>query len=312
MTSMFALCALLLLLTAAAFASSSWGPGTHIHLTRLLLRRFRQWGGLNQAQAFVLRYPQAFLYGNVAADLINFKGYGGFRNHCHHWSIQERLEEEAQDDAGRSFILGYLCHLAADVVAHNYFVPFHLVRNFPPKILGHLYWEALADADVTDAEWHAVDALKRGRQFHVLDAMVHRAVRKRILSLRSNKWIFNNILLGASRQKWREVVRNVRDRDSKHPLDPAFRRTCYEASLRLMLSVFHPRRFALLKAFDPRGKGALQGAARLRKGLLRDFGIRSRARDVASALAHAAYSRIPWPLFSCRDRSYDPLHETQR
>ncbi|MGQ9590639.1 MAG: zinc dependent phospholipase C family protein [Planctomycetota bacterium] len=310
MSGLFALSALLAL-AALALAAPAWGPGTHIQLTRLVLGRLRSRRGLNSAQALVLEHPQAFLYGNVAADLINFKGYGGFRNHCHNWSIQERLEEVAEDEGARAFILGYLCHLAADVVAHNHFVPYHLVANFPPKILGHLYWEALADAQVTEEEWHAVDGIKRSRQFHVFDSMVHRAVRRKVLSLRSNRWIFNNILLGSSRRRWRELVQSVRDGERKHRLDPTFHEACRQASLRLALSVFHPRRLALLKVFDPRGKGALQGAARLRRELLRDFGVRSRARDVASALAHAAYSRLPWALSSRPDRRYDPRHEKQ-
>jgi hypothetical protein len=60
-----------------------------------------------------------------------------------------------------------------------------------------------------------------------------------------------------------------------------------------MLSVFHTRRFALLKVHDPRGKHAILGARRLRRELLRDFGTRPRAREVASALATAAYGRLP-------------------
>lgn len=270
-----------------------WGPGTHIQLTREILRRFRRRRVLRPSMHLVLRHTQSFVYGNIAADIINFKAYGGFRNHCHNWNIQERLEEAAPDDAARAFILGYLCHLAADIVAHNHFVPYHLVYNFPPKVLGHVYWEAMADSHVSDPEWHTIDGFKQNRRLHVFDDMVHRAVKRRAFSLRSNKWIFNNILLLSCRRTWREIVRNVQSNAKRHPLDGRFHEACRTASLRLMLSVFYARRLPLVKLHDPRGKMAIEGAARLRRELIRDFGTRTDARDVARALAHAAYSRLP-------------------
>lgn len=282
------------LVPAACLAlAAGWGPGTHIQLTREILRRLRRRRKLRPIRELVLRHTQPFVYGNIAADVINFKAYGGFRNHCHNWNIHERLEEEAPDDAARAFILGYLCHLAADIVAHNHFVPYHLVYNFPPRVLGHVYWEAMADSHVTDPEWHTIDGFKRNRQLHVFDHMVHRVVPRRAFSLRSNKWIFNNILLLSCRRSWREMVRNVQSSAKKHPLHAEFHQACRKASLRLMLYAFSTRRLALLKAYDPRGRVAIQGAARLRRELLRDFGTRSEARDVARALAHAAYSKLP-------------------
>jgi hypothetical protein len=245
-----------------------------------LLDRLRRRKVLNRSQSLVLHHGQSFLYGNIAADIINFKAFGGMKNHCHNWNIQERLEAQIDDDAGRAFVLGYLCHLAADVVAHNHFVPYHMVHNFPPKLLGHPYWEAMADSRVSDQEWHTIDRLKRNRRLHAYDRMVHRAVRRRALSLRSNKWIFHNILLNC-RQGWRQAIRGVESNAKKHPLDQRFHHLCRTASLRQMLAVFYPRRLAI------------QAARRLRKGLLRDFGVRTRARDVARALAYAAFSSLP-------------------
>jgi hypothetical protein len=286
---------LLVLLSIASGAlalAACWGPGTHIQLTLEVLRRLRRKRSPNRAQAIVLRHSQAFLYGNIAADIINFKAFGGVKNHCHNWNIQQRLEELAETEAARAFILGYLCHLAADVVAHNHFVPFHCVHGFPPRIFGHAYWEAMADSDVSDVEWHAIDGLKRSRSIHAFDRLVHRAVRRRALSLRPNKWIFNNILLINCRRRWRKMIGTFQSSPKKHAIDARFHGACRTASLRFMLAVFHPRRLALLKAHDPTGRVALEGAHRLRRELLRDLGHRARAREVARELAKAAYGRM--------------------
>jgi len=276
----------------AVLCALPWGPGTHILLTGQLVARLRRKRRRNAAQDLVLAHPLPFLYGNIAADIINFKSYGGVKNHCHNWNIQERLESLAESEAARAFICGYLCHLAADIVAHNHFVPYHVVYNFPPRLLGHAYWEAMADSKVRDTEWHQIDRLKRTKSIHAFDHLVHHAVRWRALGLRSNKWIFNNILLINCRQRWREVIRIVEKSARKHPLDEAFYQRCRHQSLRHMLSVFYPRRFALLKTQDPTGRAALQGAARLRRELLRDFGRRSLARPVACDLAREAYGRL--------------------
>jgi hypothetical protein len=281
-----------ILFSLAAIILAWWGPGTHIQLTSEVLHRLRRMRNPNHDQAIVVRHYSAFLYGNVAADIINFKAYGGVKNHCHNWNIQERLEKLAADDAARAFVLGYLCHLAADTIAHNHFVPYHFVYNFPPRLLGHFYWEALADAQVRDADWHTLDKLKRSKTIHQYDRLVHRAVKWRALGLRSNKWIFNNILLINCREKWRAAIRGVESNARRHPLDRGFFDRCRGASLKQMLAVFHLRRLALLKARDPTGRVALQGALRLRRELLRDHGARSRARDVSRALAQAAYAKV--------------------
>src|SRR2546428_465863 len=42
----------------------------------------------------------------------------------------------------RAFGLGYLAHLAADSVAHNFFVPKQLAVTSSTSSLGHSYWES--------------------------------------------------------------------------------------------------------------------------------------------------------------------------
>lgn len=273
----------------ALCATAGWGPGIHIQLTQELLRRFRRRKSLDADQALVLNHADAFLYGNIAADIINFKAFGGVKNHCHNWNIHERLNALASDDAARAFTLGYLCHLAADVIAHNHFVPYHLIFNLPPRVMGHAFWEAMADGRVSDPEWHAIDALKRNRSLHRFDHLVHVAVRRRALGLRSNRWIFNNILLLSCRKRWRELVRNVHESARRHPLDEVFHRRSRGESFRNMLSVFKPKRLALLKASDPTGRAAFQGVRRMRRELIRDFPVREAARDVSRELARSAY-----------------------
>src|SRR3954468_16219108 len=113
--------AALVLLPSAAYA---WTPGTHVFLGEAVMRSLDL---LPVAIAELLRaFPYDFLYGSIAADTSIAKKYAPVGRHCHSWTVGLEIYDGAQDDALHSFALGYLAHLAADAVAHNYFVPMQL------------------------------------------------------------------------------------------------------------------------------------------------------------------------------------------
>jgi len=108
----------LVLLPSAAYA---WTPGTHVFLGEAVMRSLDL---LPSAIAELLRaYPYDFLYGSIAADTSIAKKYAPVGRHCHSWTVGLEIYDGAEDDPLRAFALGYLAHLAADAVAHNYFVP---------------------------------------------------------------------------------------------------------------------------------------------------------------------------------------------
>ncbi len=47
--------------------------------------------------------------------------------HCHYWHVGQEIHDRRDSDALRAFGLGYLCHLSADTVAHNFYVPRQLL-----------------------------------------------------------------------------------------------------------------------------------------------------------------------------------------
>src|SRR5262245_35864506 len=174
---------LLLLLLAALLCP--WGPGNHLEFALRVLRARRK---LPPETGALLRAERAaFLYGNIAADIINFKGYGGHYNHCHRWTIVREMRVRAQSRAEEAFALGYLAHLAADTIAHNHYVPYHLARYARSKGLGHLYWEMRADGFVPEGHWRLVTSLKRDRALDSLDRLVNDTVPRKALSMRTNK-----------------------------------------------------------------------------------------------------------------------------
>ena len=99
----------------------AWTPGTHIYLGESVLANLSY---LPAAVAELLRAnPFDFLYGNIAADSSIAKHYAPLGRHCHYWHVGQEIHDLASSDSLRAFGYGYLSHLAADTIAHNYFVP---------------------------------------------------------------------------------------------------------------------------------------------------------------------------------------------
>jgi len=72
--------------------------------------------------------------------------------HCHDWNVARSLLRVAKErgESAEAFMLGYLGHLGADVVAHNHIVPQMMITHYRAKGVGHLYWEARADGKLLD------------------------------------------------------------------------------------------------------------------------------------------------------------------
>ena len=130
-------------------ALHAWTPGTHIYLGESVLANLPH---LPAIVADLLRaYPFDFLYGNIAADSSMAKKYAPVGRHCHYWHVGQEIHDLAESDALQAFGWGYLCHLAADTVAHNYFVPRQLVLTSSTASVGHSYWESRVETHLGDA-----------------------------------------------------------------------------------------------------------------------------------------------------------------
>lgn len=258
--------ALLGLCLAALACGLSWGPGTHLEFAHRVYRRRK-----DQLPASVVQLLEeetsAWQYGNLAADIINFKAVGGHYNHCHRWTIIEEMRRLTRTPAEEAFVLGYLSHLAADTIAHNHFVPYHLARHARTKGLGHLYWEMSADRFVPEERWEVVTRLKADVDLDQLDDLVNRTVPKKALSMGANKLLFNHVLLVSERSQWRRGV------DRLHPIEKlALKRGFLErfrtAAVKRIVLALNPRGLRRLAHVDTNGKAAQRSAMQVRTRLL--------------------------------------------
>ncbi len=259
-------------------SAHAWTPGTHIYLGESVLANLPV---LPVAIADLLRaYPFDFLYGNIAADSSIAKHYAPLGRHCHYWHVGQEIHDLAESDAMRAFGLGYLCHLSADTIAHNYFVPRQLMLTSSTAAVGHSYWE-------TRVEAHLGDAYARAAKDVILldhseaDAHLDRLIAPTIFSVRTNRRLFRGMVRLTETTSWQRASQVAReysrwglaDQDVERHLGLSFD---YMIEL-LGGSITSAHRL------DPSGERPLKAAKELRRRVLRAAGRRNptRLRDAA-------------------------------
>jgi hypothetical protein len=256
----------LAVLLVATIAACRWGPGHHLEFAERVHRRRKELLPRDVAQ-LLDEERSAYDYGNLAADIINFKAYGGAYSHCHRWKIVEEMRALATSKRQEAFILGYLSHLAADTIAHNHYVPYHLARYARTKGLGHLYWEMNADRFVPDTHWKRVTELKSQSALDELDDLVNRTVPNKALSMGTNKMIFNHVLLVSERERWRNGMARIHP-ISRVTLTKGFLSIFQEAAVDRIRLALHPRGFRDIQRVDANGKEAQKAAMAMRTNVI--------------------------------------------
>jgi hypothetical protein len=287
-----------LVLLALPAAAHAWTPGTHIYLGESVLSSL---GQLPSAMAELLRaYPFDFLYGNIAADSSIAKHYAPLGRHCHYWHVGQEIHDLAATDALRAFGLGYLCHLAADTVAHNYFVPRQLMITSSTAAVGHSYWE-------TRVETHLGDAYAKSAKDVILlnhaeaDAHLDRIIAPTIFSVRTNRRLFRGMVHLTESSSWQRATQVAREY-SRWPLADADVEQHLGLSYDYMMEFLGGPDSPALQ-LDPSGERPLKIAKELRRRVLRDSGRRNVAKLEGAAQEHFGLPDRPltfWPRIAIR------------
>jgi hypothetical protein len=256
----------------------AWTPGTHIYLGEAVLANL---GLLPHAVADLLRaFPFDFLYGSIAADSSIAKKYAPVGRHCHSWHVGQEIHDRAQTDALRAFGLGYLSHLAADVVAHNYFVPRQLVLTSSTTGFGHSYWESRFETPLGDR------FARTAKEVILLDhapadAHLDLIIAPTIFSVRTNRRLFRGMVHVTETQGWQRAFK-VADKRSRWELPVADVERHLALSFEFVVALLAEPN-AEPRGFDPSGEQPLRMAKRMRREALLAGGWRDAARVQSAA-----------------------------
>ena len=252
----------LVLIVALVFPESAWAwtPGTHIWLGESILANLHL---LPAATADLLHaFPWDFLYGSIAPDISLAKRFVPPGRHSHFWHVGQEVYAEAESDALRAFGLGYLSHLSADTVAHNFYVPRQLLLTSSTSSMGHTYWEIRAETHLTDR--YASQARDLIRLDHAqADRHLERIISPTIFSVPTNRRIFRGIVHLAHTRTWQRAMQTARERSRWLLTDSDIERflgATYDATMETLAD-----EKALARSLDPSGHRPLRQAKQMRR-----------------------------------------------
>jgi hypothetical protein len=256
----------------------AWTPGTHIFLGESVLANLAQ---LPAVIADILRdYPYDLLYGNIAADTSIAKKYAPVGRHCHSWHVGQEIHDRADSEHLRSFSLGYLAHLAADTVAHNFFVPHQLVVASRTIALGHSYWESRFETHLGDP--YARTAMDVIRLDHsAADAHLDRILAPTIFSVRTSRRLFRGMVGLTETQSWQRAFRIIAE-NSRWDLGDRIVEQHMAVAFELIMDMLSGGNGRAHK-LDPSGETSLHLAKRMRLDVVRSriSGDRNTLRSLA-------------------------------
>jgi hypothetical protein len=180
--------------------------------------------------------------------------------------VGQEIFDLADSEALRAFGLGYLSHLAADTVAHNFFVPRQLVVTSRTIALGHSYWESRFETHL--GEHYARGAMDVVRMDHrPADTHLDRILSPTIFSVRTSRRLFRGMVGLTETQSWQRTFRalaqnsrwDLRDEQVERHMAVAFQ---------LVMEVLSGDG-AVARRLDPSGESSLHLAKKMRVDVLR-------------------------------------------
>jgi hypothetical protein len=291
-----------LMLTPAV--AHAWTPGTHIFLGEAVMRSLPLLpSGISELLA---AFPYDFLYGSIAADTSIAKKYAAAGRHCHSWNVGFEIHDNAESEPLRAFGLGYLAHLAADSVAHNYFVPHQLTITSSTAALGHSYWESRFDTHIGERFSRTAKQLILRDHSHS-DEHLDRILSPTIFSTPTNRRIFRGMVYVADTESWQRIFHLVEEKsrwDLTEREIASYMARAFDFIIDLMVRLDRAEPYKL----DPAGETALRDAKKVRRAALRRGGEEHVLEEAQnhfgmppSKLQYAV--KLPEPLYPTRAAS---------
>jgi len=239
----------------------AWGAGLHIKEGMFILDNLKLI--LPHIASMLKSFPYDYLYGCISADIFIGKGHKRRDDHCHNWSIGQKMLKLADSNETLAFSYGYLSHLAADVIAHNFYIPNQLYLTSSTKRFGHIYWEFRSDEYIEKKYWKIAKTVIN-RHNHHNDEFMQDMIKKKLISFNTKKRLYsqsinvNNIML------WQKAVTMV-SKSSRWDVEKKYIEFLNRMSLNMIISLLKNPHSSLCLKYDPVGTDNLLSSKRRRR-----------------------------------------------
>jgi Zinc dependent phospholipase C len=212
------LAALTIAILVVPSEAQAWGPLAHLNFSTQALEAI---GAAQPSVRHILQdFANEFLYGSLAADIVVGKNMAKYLYHCHNWRVGFNVFKHAKAGGEQAFSLGFLSHLAADTVAHNYFVPFKTVASYHKRNTQHAYWELRYDQRM-DRDFSRVAREVTTRAYRNHDDYLERMLDgSSVLPFGVSKQLFRSLLASARMGRFHHVSRLALARERNLVLEP--------------------------------------------------------------------------------------------
>ncbi len=265
--SLASLAAVAFAILAIPTAAHAWGPLAHLSFSAQALVQLS--AAPSPSFSVVADFANEFLYGSLAADIVVGKNLARYVYHCHNWRVGFNVHRAAKPGAERAFALGFLAHLAADTVAHNYFVPYQTVASFHRKRTRHAYWELRYDQRM-DRELSEVAREVSGRAYRGHDELLRRTLGgASVLPFSLSKHLFGALLASARHARFQSLSRGVLAPHKDLPLDDDLVDETGRLAVQAIMGVLHDGERCEAARADAIGARNIRMATQLREALAR-------------------------------------------
>jgi hypothetical protein len=259
------LAALALLILAWPSDALAWGPLAHLSFSAQALAATGPLAG--PLRNLLADFGNEFLYGSLAADIVVGKNLARFVHHAHNWKVGFAVLDEARPGEEKAFSWGFLAHLAADTVAHNYYVPWKNISSFHKARTGHAYWELRYDQrlDPSLSEL-ARQVATRATISH--DKFLRRALpHASVLPFGVSRHLFRYLVMSAKMKRFQHVSRLALARSRRLPLEDDLITEVNELAVEAILGLLLDGRHCEAGRADATGERNLAMSEKLRRML---------------------------------------------
>jgi hypothetical protein len=259
-------------LAAAALAillyptdAQAWGPLAHLSFSAQALQEL---GSVQpQIRHLLQDFGNEFLYGSLAADIIVGKNMARYLYHCHNWRVGFNVFRHARAGGEQSFALGFLSHLAADTVAHNYYVPFKTVASYHKRNTKHAYWELRFDQRMDRGLSEVARAVTQRAYRNHDDYLERMLTQSSVIPFGVSKQLFRSLLVTARLGRFHHVSRLALARERNLVLEPDLVRETNQLAVEAIVGVLSEGERSMAARADATGARNLRVAQDLRRQL---------------------------------------------